>query len=306
MLAAPQGMGSMTAKMTCFDDRFAPTGLDREPFLFGHTLLGHPALSVENLARVIPSLPKSHVYHSNGRLTEGDNLDSAHLDHAPEASLEATMEDLRNTDAYIMVRQPEQHASFQPLHAELKSDVDQFIRKAGLGGVAEDTMLYLFIASPNSVTPFHIDRYSTFLMQFRGSKEVTVFPPWDNRVVEDEDTEQFFANTGRRPPWRPEAAALGTSFGFSPGQTLHIPFTAGHHVRNGPDDVSISLSIIFNTEQTRQLIRAMLFNHHSRRLLRRVGLQPRRVAMDAGGVGAKAGVWTAGRRVAGLFRGSRG
>ncbi len=294
----------MTGSMTCFDDSFTPPGLDRTPFLFGHTLLGHPALSLENLARAIPALPKAHVYHSNGRLTEGDNFDRAHIDHAPEASLEATLEDLRNTDAYIMVRQPEDHPSFQPLYAELKSDVNQLIRKAGLGGSAEDTMLYLFIASPGSVTPFHIDRYSTLLMQFRGSKEVTVFPPWDERVVGDEDTEHFFANTGRRPTWRPEAAEFGETFAFSPGQTLHIPFTSGHHVKNGNDDVSISLSIIFNTEQTKQLIRAMLFNHHARKLMSKVGMHPRRVALDANGVSAKASAWSAGRKVAGLLRGS--
>lgn len=295
----------MTRTMSCFDETFALPGLDRTPFLFGHTLLGHPALSLENLARAIPALPKAHVYHSNGRLTEGDDFDRAHIDHAPEASLEATLEDLRNTDAYIMVRQPEEHPSFQPLYAELKSDVNELIRKVGLDGSAEDSMLYLFIASPGSVTPFHIDRYSTLLMQFRGSKEVTVFPAWDDRVVGDEDTEHFFANTGRRPSWRPEAAQYGETFAFSPGQTLHIPFTSGHHVKNGNDDVSISLSIIFNTRQTQQLIRAMLFNHHSRKLLGKLGLQPRRVAMDAGGVAAKAGAWSAGRSVAGLFRGAR-
>ena len=83
---------------------------------------------------------------------------------------------------------------------------------------------------------------------------------------------------GRRPVWRPESEGLGHAFDFSPGEALHIPFAAGHHVRNGSDDVSISLSIIFKTAQTRQLMRAMQFNHYARRGLAPVGLTPRRVA----------------------------
>ena len=196
-----------------------------------------------------------------------------------------------------MVRQPETDPSFKPLLDELRSDVARMVAAAGVGGSIDDAMLYLFIASPNSVTPFHIDRYSTFLMQFQGNKEVTVYPPWDQRVVDDEDAEHFFANTGRRPMWRPESESLGHRFSFSPGQTLHIPFAAGHHVRNGSDDVSISLSIIFNTAQTRQLKRALVLNHHLRRQLGRLGLRPGRVAMAPQGGNAispllRAADWT--------------
>ncbi len=263
----------------CFDADFANDQLDRNAFLFPHKLLGHPALSLENLAQAIPRLPADQVYHSNGKLTNTDNFDRAHVEHKPGLGLEATLDQLRTVDAYIMVRKPETDPSFKPLLEELRSDVSRMVAAAGVGGAIEDAMLYLFIASPNSVTPFHIDRYSTFLMQFRGNKEVTVYPPWDPRVVDDEDAEHFFANTGRRPVWRPDLESLGHRFSFSPGQTLHIPFAAGHHVRNGSDDVSISLSIIFNTAQTRQLARALVLNHHLRRQLGRIGLRPGRVAI---------------------------
>ncbi|KAF1710465.1 transcriptional regulator [Pseudoxanthomonas kalamensis DSM 18571] len=288
--------------LKCFEAETSYESLDREAFVFRHTLLGHPALSLDNLSAVLPRLPSDQVFHSNGRLEKGDNFDRAHLEHRPELSLEATLEQLRTTDAYIMVRKPEADASFQPLMRDLLDDVRSIARAAGIDGEIEDPMLYMFIASPNSVTPFHIDRYSTFLLQFRGSKEVTVFPPWDARVVSDEDAEHFFACSGRRPAWRPETAELGQTFGFNPGQVLHIPFAAGHHVRNGSDDVSISLSIIFNTERTRELMRALMFNHHSRPWMRKLGMSPRRAAMDAPGVTMKSGLWNSAKRLSGLLR----
>ena len=284
-------------RFRCLDDDAGELALDRRASVCRHRLLEHPALSLENLTRAIPALPKGQVFHSNGRLQFGDNFDRAHIEHRPELGLQAALEQLRTTDAYIMVRQPESDASFRPLLEDLKQDVEALVGMAGVAHGIDDAMLYLFIASPGSVTPFHIDRYSTLLLQFRGNKQVTVFPPWDARVVSDEDTEHFFAKTGQRPAWRPEAEALGTTFDFSPGEALHIPFVSGHHVRNGDDDISISLSIIFNTPQTRALIRALAFNHLTRPLMRRVGLRPRRVAMDGGGVPFKSMAWRAGSRL---------
>jgi hypothetical protein len=131
-------------------------------------------------------------------------------------------------------------------------------------------MLYLFLASPGSLTPFHFDRYSTFLFQVRGTKSVWVAPPWDTRVISVAETEAFTARAGQRPMWRPEFEALGTQFHFSPGEALHIPFVSGHYVQNGTEDVSISMSIIFNTRATARQIDALMLNY----ALRRRGLSP--------------------------------
>lgn len=284
-----------------FDEASMGGLLDRRPFVFGHALVGHPALSLQNLARVIPQLPADQVFHSNGRLALSDNLDHAHRDHGPEQGLQEALQRLRDVDAYIMVRQPEVHASFAPLFGMLKAEVAALVGATGQDGDLGDAKLYLFIASPGSVTPFHIDRYSTFLMQIRGSKEVVVYPPWDPRVVSDEHTEHYFAGVGR-PPWRPEAEPLGQAFAFEPGQALHIPFAAGHHVRNGSGDISISLSIIFNSRRSQQLAHALRLNHRLRAVSGRLGLQPGRVALDAPGVALKSRVWRAGRAVGRLLR----
>jgi hypothetical protein len=290
--------GCMKTKTTCFAEGLQHDLLDRQPFKFGHKLLGHPALTLANLEQVLPALPSEHVYYSSGLLKESDDLDRAHIDHRNGLSLEETIESIRTSDSYIMVRTPEQHSSFAPLFDELRSDVEVLMRARGVGDRTVDPMLYLFIASPNSVTPFHVDRYSTFLMQFQGSKEVCVFPQWDERVASAADCEAFMAYAGGRPPWRPEADALGTRFHFQPGDTLHMPFMAGHYVRNGSDDVSISMSIIFNTAETVVQSRALLFNHSLRPSLRRLGLSPEPVGSSFLRDSVKANLWRAGRKAA--------
>ena len=293
--AARREESDVPAHLTCFADDMPRDRLDHAAFTVPHRLLGHPALSLENLERAIPALPPSQVFFSSGRLDRRDDFDRAHLDHRNGLSIEATLETIRHGTSYVMVRAPETHPSFQPLYRELCDDVRRLMRARGVGDMPHGAMLYLFIASPGSVTPFHIDRYSTLLMQFRGTKEVTVFPPWDERVVPAVDREGFVANSGQRAVWRPEIEPLGRCFRFAPGDALHIPFVAGHHVRNGPDDVSISLSIIFNTDETRAQSRAMVFNHVLRR---RLGLHPRPVGGGDWRDAVKAGVWGTGARLA--------
>lgn len=277
--------------------------LDREPFKFNHDLQGHPALSLENLGRVLPALPNAQVYHSKGtRDTEAD-LDRLHQNRPNGMSIEETIENIRHSDSYIMVRSPESHPSFTTLHNELLNDVEKIIRKCGNGIRARESMLYLFIASPLNVTPFHIDRYSTLLMQIRGNKTVTIYPAWDRRVANPQECEDYLAYASQRGPRRLEGAdACRTSFTFSPGEALHIPFAAGHHVQNGPDDVSISMSIIFKTDVTERIRRAAMFNRKARQIFSRVGFQPSPVGRLPWIDAAKSVLHSGSQQVKGLFR----
>lgn len=276
---------------TCFADDLDNTLLDKQPFKFHHQLMGHPALSLDNLARVLPTLPQQQVMYSKGLLDVGADFESTFSKKPKDRSLEETIESIRTTDSYIMVRSPEADPSFADLYRALCSEVSALMKQRGVGTMPVDAQLYLFIASPNSVTPFHIDRYSTFLMQFRGSKTVTVAMPWDDRVVSQPDREAYVIRQNTKLPWTEQIDQLSTPFQFSPGEALHIPFVAGHHVRNGPEDVSISMSIIFNTDESMRWRDALSFNHVLRKQLRRVGMQPSKVGQSAWRDAVKSSLW---------------
>jgi hypothetical protein len=268
------------ANWKCFSQDLRPDLVDREAFKFGHKLLGHPALTLENLARALPLLPKEQVMYSKGLLQNGDDFEGTFKTKPKDRTLEETIEAIRVSASYIMVRAPEAEASFADLKRDLLSDTESIIQSRGIGTRAIDAELYLFIASPNSVTPFHIDRNSTFLMQFQGTKTVHVFPQWDERVVTAPDTEAYMAYANTKLPWSSDIDAIGTAFTFAPGEALHIPFVAGHHVRNGGDDVSISMSIIFNTDQSVAWRDALAFNYKLRKLMSRVGAEPAAVGAE--------------------------
>ena len=114
--------------LKCFDEDVAQGLLDRCPFTFRHRLMGHPALALANLGRVIPSLPPGQVFYSSGRLQRSDDFDRAHLDHRNGLTIEQTIENIRTSNSYIMVRSPETDPSFKELYRELVSDVAALMR----------------------------------------------------------------------------------------------------------------------------------------------------------------------------------
>jgi len=263
--------------MKCFDGLLPEHKLDRRPFKIRHSLQEHPALSLANLQKVLPRLPADQVFFSKGSLKKSDNFDRAHIDQKSQFSLEEALADLLRSNAYIMVRSPEVDPSFKDLYRSMQSDVESLIRAQGLGNHAIDPMLYMFIASPKSITPFHLDRYSTLLLQLQGTKKVYLYPAWDERFCTAETLEGFVSQTGVRPTYREDMASFGQCFDFGPGEVLHIPFVAPHHVENGDESVSISLSIIFNTDESNLKTKALMFNHKLRQLGRIWSWQPAQV-----------------------------
>ncbi|RYY02392.1 MAG: transcriptional regulator [Gammaproteobacteria bacterium] len=283
--------------MQSFEDNDALNQLDSAAFKFKHKLLGHPSLSLENLANVLPELPEGRVEYSKGLLNINDDFETTFRDQRKKFSLEDTIENIRTSNSYIMVNHPDVHPSFAPIKRQLIEDVEKIMHRLGVGKEAIDPRLFLFIASPNSITPFHIDRYSNFLMQFRGSKHVSVFPQWDERAVTAAHHEAYMAYANTKLPFNDEIDALGTKFEFKPGEAIHIPFLAGHHVRNGSDDVSISMAIFFNTEQNNAWRKALRFNGVARKALNKVGLKPAPIGRQAWRDKAKAMGWDAYNKV---------
>jgi Cupin-like domain len=248
---------------------------DRTPFQFRHKLADDPALSLEHLTNIIPELPPELLFCSDRRMVLGENFDAAISAGRKKYSktIDKFIATLPTSDAYLMVKAPETHPALRPLFENLTADVEHTINARGLGERALNCTSYLFMSSPHSVTPFHFDRYSNFLLQIRGTKEVTVFKPWDSEVVTQEEQEAHIAYEGDAIRWRPAHASRGQAFHCTPGDALHMPFISPHHVKNG-SELSITLSIFFNDTRTRQQVAASQFNHHMRRSLGALSWKP--------------------------------
>lgn len=253
---------------------------DRTSFQFGHELAEHPALQLDSLREIVLSLPRDQVFASRADLKIDTDFDRAHVDNAIEKTLELTLADMASTNAYVMVRQPDTHPRLKPVLALFQGELREYIRKkretaakAELGNVSEnfhDPMLYLFISSPNSVTPFHVDRYSTLLLQLQGEKDVMIWDRTDRDTVTEEELESLFGQPYlNNPTYKQAKARQPVAHHLVRGGGVHIPFTAPHWVKNGPA-VSVSISFIFKTDASLRDGNAYSFNFHAKKLLSRL------------------------------------
>jgi len=135
---------------------------------------------------------------------------------------------------------------------------------------------FIFVSSPDAVTPYHMDPEENFLLQIRGSKTISVFDPADRSIVSEPEIERFFSGAHRNLAYRDDYQRKAQLFHLRPGLAVHVPFAAPHWVRNGPA-VSISFSITFNTKASLRTLHAHRINGQ----LRRWGVQPTPVGRSA-------------------------
>ena len=129
----------------------------------------------------------------------------------------------------------------------------------------------IFVTSPGSVTPYHMDHEINFLLQIRGSKTVSVFSASDREVLSELELERHFSGPAihRNMPFYEHYQKRATVFELKAGYGLHIPTTDPHWIKNG-DAVSISFSAAFKTRAS--LHRGAVYKLNSQ--LRKVGLKP--------------------------------
>lgn len=248
--------------------------LDRTAFGFRHNLIDDPSLTLERLVETIPQIEPRFVFHSGRAMSKGEDFEHALNENRRIDSVSEAIAGLRSSKAYIMVREPERHAAFADIHKQLVAEIERQVAARRWGKAIIEPRTYLFLSSPGSVTPFHYDRASNFLLQIRGTKEVTVFPPWNDCVITSEEYESHMAYEESAVKWKPDSEPLGRTFVCGPGDALHIPFVAGHHVLNGADDLSITLSIFFNHRRSWAQLNALRWNNKVRTRLKRFGWKP--------------------------------
>lgn len=249
-------------------DQIFGENFNRRPFAFTHDLAHHPQLQLGALFDLASRLPRAEVLHWNGGIPIDANIDTAAKTHATGVSLRDTFDHIDRAGAYVLIR----NAQFDPKFGELVQDILQDVagRAQALESGICDCVAYVFIASPHSVTPYHMDRDINFHFNVCGTKAISIWDPLDRTVLPETGLELLFHDwTAPRPAYAPEFEPRAQVFRLASGDGVHHPFTAPHAVRYG-DDVAASFTVTFNTRATQRRAAAHVVNH----ALRKVGLKP--------------------------------
>ncbi|HEY6815509.1 MAG TPA: cupin-like domain-containing protein [Croceibacterium sp.] len=254
-----------------------------------HNLSAHPLLELDALAELGEALPARSVEYNRGDLPIG-------VDGKPGGNgltIGQTIRGIERTNSWAVLKNIEQVPAYAALVGELLGEIEAAI--VAKTGRMMKTQGFIFVSSPNAVTPYHFDPEHNILMQLVGRKAMTVFPAGNALCAPDPVHETYHTGGGRELTWRDELAEHGMTFRLEPGEAIYVPVMAPHHVRHGPVP-SISLSITWRSEWSFAEADARAFN----KLLRRWGFAPRPPARWPARNRAKAIAWRVLRRMPGI------
>ncbi len=234
-----------------------------KPHVLAHNLTSHPLLEIEALAQLAERLPVTSVEYNRGDLPIG-------VDGKPAATgltIAETIRRVAEAESWAVLKNIEQVPAYEGLLLGLLEEIRPEIEAAT--GAMLTPQGFIFISSPNAVTPYHFDPEHNILLQIRGTKVMTQFPAGDTRFVPDVAHEIYHSGGPRELRWDDAMLPHGTPFPLSPGEALFVPVMAPHFVQNGPAP-SVSLSITWRSEWSYRESDARIFNA----ILRERGLHP--------------------------------
>ena len=252
--------------MTIFDDPAAALE-GRYPHSgarLRHTLIDDPIFSLEALAGLASRLPKSSVEYNAGDVP---------LDADPSAtpstglSIDETIRRINECKSWMVLKNVEQDPPYKAALDRCLAEIDAATVNAT--GPMEKKLGFIFVTSPDSVTPFHLDPEHNILLHLRGVK---YFNLYDDKcgIVSDENHERYHVGAAHRNlRHQPAFDEYRTEHKLLPGDAIYVPIKAPHWVRTGPEP-SISFSITWRSRQSLDEASLRLANYR----LRRMGLKP--------------------------------
>jgi hypothetical protein len=286
MGAQPAEQVPETIRKIAFDDAFP-----RRSVGFIHDLHLDERLTLASVADLADRLPRRSVIADTAAqpllVPQGG---------PPRGALERpgdVIRDLRNANAWLTLLNVEEDPGMAEL---MNTQLDQLesgmiARQGNKRGKMHRRVAFVFVSSPNSVTPVHYDIEHSLLMQVSGQKTVSIGRFQSDAVRRREFDRYWDGSHGRIENLPPEVAA----YTLTPGQAVYIPPGTPHWVHNGPD-ISLSVTLTYFTAATIRENRIEDFNSH----LRRRRLNPREPGRSAVVDTAKVcamGVWAVGRRL---------
>jgi hypothetical protein len=233
-----------------------------------HELSEHPLLQPDQLIALGKRLQGStRVFTFNSDASAGTNFDAVSRLYPNRKPVAETLQRISDAKAWMLLRHVQADDAYRTLIDLAFDPIQPYIERKDPG------MYYragwIFVASPHTITPFHIDRNHGILLQVRGHKKVYVWDAADTEVVSDRARDCFHARHELDlVQWSEAFRARAKVFDLGPGMGVYMPLTSPHMVETD-DEPSITISLTYSTQATRKNAMQHVVND----LLHRIGLQ---------------------------------
>jgi hypothetical protein len=235
-----------------------------KPFAIRHLMAGHPLLTLPRIAQLAAELPRDRIEYNSGDAAvsqDPDKVKSVDLDPVE------VVEQIETAGAWMVLKRIETSPEYRQL---LEDCLLSVARARGFRSLAEagfqEVEGFLFVSSPNSTTPFHLDSEDNFFVQIHGEKFFRIYDNQDGSIADDDAVEHSLTkhrNLKYDDAYKPRAV----EFHMYGGDGCFVPYKWPHWVRTA-NEYSISMAITWRTKAVHRDIDLRFFNS----MLRGLGL----------------------------------
>ncbi|TMQ11498.1 MAG: hypothetical protein E6J91_22815 [Deltaproteobacteria bacterium] len=240
-----------------------------------HQLAAHPSMATERLAELALRIAPEYVRFHDGERSVGTHMGSLLQIDPTRDSLRRAIDNLHKVKTFVQVVNVRSDAAYRAVVDEVLDEVSRFLPPRDRPLLHRDAAM--FLASPSSVTPFHLDHEQNFLCHIRGPKTFYVWDHRDRSLVSDRAREVFYHEGKLREiVYRPDMQPKAQVIELMPGDCLYMPMGSPHAASTG-NDITVTFSILMNTQSSFETVQAYQANS----VIRRFGLSPRPIGDSA-------------------------
>jgi hypothetical protein len=220
----------------------------QKPFAIRHKLAGHPLLSLPRIAQLASELPRDLIEYNSGKVAisqDPDAIPSVDLDPVEIVTR------IETAGAWMVLKRVENSPEYRRL---LEDTLLSVARARGFNSLLdagfEQVEGFLFVSSPNSTTPFHLDSEDNFFVHIHGEKFFSIYDNTDRALFDDAEIERSMTRH-RNLKFDERFASRATEFHLSAGDGCYVPYQWPHWVRTA-GCYSISMAITWKTRDVRR------------------------------------------------------
>ncbi len=259
------------------------------PFAIRHMLAGHPLLTLPRIARLASDLPRDLIEYNSGAANisqDPDKVQSVNLDPVEVVNR------IESAGAWMVLKRIEKSPEYRAL---LEDTLLSVARARGFNSLAEAGFSqiegFLFVSSPNSTTPFHLDGEDNFFVQIHGDKTFAIFDNRDGAIADNAQVE-YCTTKHRNVPYNDSFKPRGVEYHLVGGDGCYVPYQWPHWVKTA-DAYSISMAVTWKTPEVRRLNDLHAFNS----MLRSLGLPQAAPGQNPGWDAVKLAVFRTSRSI---------
>ena len=227
-----------------------------KPFAIRHRLSGHPLLTLPALAKLAADMPRDLIEYNSGKVAISQNPD-----HVPSVDLDPVdiVRRIKTAGAWLVLK----HVQTDPHYRQVLEDALRSVARArGFSSLEQAGFSqiegFIFVSSPHSTTPFHLDGEDNFFIQIHGEKTFAIYDNFDHSIASEDDIEHSMTKH-RNLVFEDSYKSRGIEFQLSDGDGCYVPYQWPHWVRTA-GEYSISMAITWKTDAVKRKNDLYFFN----------------------------------------------